>query len=63
MLDSVFCVKSNPVEFRKRANFAEAEPVFSEFLTGIELIKFFASAKFVPEGQIETLTKGMNLQN
>ncbi|WP_345955624.1 ABC transporter ATP-binding protein [Mucilaginibacter sp. PAMB04168] len=44
-------IKKQPVEYRKLVNFAEAEPLFPEFLTGRELIDLFAGAKDAPAGQ------------
>ncbi|CAM3648178.1 ABC transporter ATP-binding protein [Mucilaginibacter galii] len=44
-------IKKKPVEYRKLVNFAEAEPLFPEFLTGRELIDLFATAKDAPAGQ------------
>ena len=48
LLNENISVKKHPVTYRKLVNFAEAEPVFPEFLTGLEMIKLFASAKNVP---------------
>jgi ABC-2 type transport system ATP-binding protein len=50
LLDEV-SIKKQPVEYRKLVNFAEAEPLFPEFLTGRELIDLFASAKDALAGQ------------
>jgi ABC-2 type transport system ATP-binding protein len=38
-------VKQQPAAYRRLVNFAEAEPVFPEFLTGRELIDLFREAK------------------
>ena len=38
-------VKQQAVAYRRRVNFAEAEPVFPAFLTGRELIHLFRTAK------------------
>ena len=43
--------KKQPVAYRRLVNFAEAEPIFPEFLTGIELIELFKSAKKAPHQQ------------
>ena len=52
-------IKQQPVSFRKLVNFAEAEPLFPEFLTGSEMISLFLDAKDAPKGQetkyIETM--------
>jgi ABC-2 type transport system ATP-binding protein len=59
VLDQNISLKKHPVAYRKVINFAEAEPVFPEFLTGVEMIKLFTSAKNAPSGQdkyfIETM--------
>ena len=41
-------VKKHAVAYRRRVNFAEAEPVFPAFLTGRELIRLFQTAKNGP---------------
>lgn len=55
-------IKKQSVAYRKLVNFAEAEPVFPDFLTGIELVRLFTSAKNAPEKQedfyIETMHAG-----
>ncbi|NOW94166.1 ABC transporter ATP-binding protein [Mucilaginibacter sp. SG564] len=51
LLDNSISIKKQPVEYRKLVNFAEAEPVFPEFLTGKELIALFAQAKDAQAGQ------------
>ena len=38
-------VKKQPLAFRKQVNFAEAEPIFPEFLTGKEMVSLFSAAK------------------
>lgn len=44
-------VKQQAVAYRRLVNFAEAEPVFPEFLTGRELIHLFRTAKNGPLNQ------------
>jgi ABC-2 type transport system ATP-binding protein len=44
-------VKKQAVAYRRLVNFAEAEPVFPEFLTGRELIHLFRTAKNGPINQ------------
>lgn len=51
ILNGTISIKKQPVAYRKLVNFAEAEPLFPEFLTGMEMIKLFTSAKDAPEGQ------------
>src|SRR5687767_7459490 len=51
ILDRSISLKKQPIAYRRLVNFAEAEPVFPEFLTGMEMIKLFVSAKEAPMGQ------------
>ena len=44
-------IKKQPIVYRKSVNFAEAEPIFPEFLTGREMIDLFISAKGGSPGQ------------
>lgn len=44
-------IKKQPIVYRKSVNFAEAEPIFPEFLTGLEMIDLFISAKGGSPGQ------------
>jgi len=41
LIDEV-SLKNNPVSYRKRVNYCEAEPMFPGFLTGQELVSFVA---------------------
>lgn len=50
------------VEFRKMVNFAEAEPLFPEFLTGKDLINLFAEVKNAPDFQSEIYLRDMKMQ-
>jgi len=38
-------LKDQPIEFRKRVNYSEAEPLFPEFLTAKDLIRFIGKTK------------------
>ena len=44
LLDESISIKKQPVAYRKLVNFAEAEPVFPDFLTGSEMIALFIAA-------------------
>ncbi|SKC82010.1 ABC transporter ATP-binding protein [Ohtaekwangia koreensis] len=48
LLNDTLHLKEQPVAFRRIVNFAEAEPIFPGFLTGMEMIRLFASAKGAP---------------
>ncbi|MXV13808.1 ABC transporter ATP-binding protein [Hufsiella ginkgonis] len=52
-----------PVAYRKLVNFAEAEPLFPAFLTGTEMIRLFAAAKFAPAGQEERYLDDMQMRS
>jgi ABC-2 type transport system ATP-binding protein len=54
-------LKEHPVAYRRRVNFAEAEPVFPEFLTGKEMMRLFASAKGAPSQQPDYLVDSMHM--
>lgn len=62
LLDDRISIKKNPVAFRKLVNFAEAEPLFPEFLTGKEMIALFAAAKEAPAGQEQPFIESMQMQ-
>jgi ABC-2 type transport system ATP-binding protein len=55
-------IKKRPVDYRKRVNFAEAEPVFPEFLTGREMVGLFMTAKQAPAGQQNYYLESMQMQ-
>ncbi|UZR97085.1 ABC transporter ATP-binding protein [Chondrinema litorale] len=61
LLNKTISVKKQPVAYRKLVNFAEAEPVFPEFLTGMELVKLFASAKNVSVKESEYYIESMGM--
>ncbi|WP_197031989.1 ABC transporter ATP-binding protein [Hymenobacter swuensis] len=54
-------IKKNPTAYRSAVNFAEAEPVFPDFLTGTELIQLFKSAKNAPARQEEQYVESMGM--
>ena len=47
----------HPVEFRKRVNYSEAEPLFPAFLTPKELIRFIGWSKNATPGQQDYYTR------
>ncbi len=63
LLDNNISIKKQPVAYRKLVNFAEAEPLFPEFLTGKELIALFAQAKDAPAGQEQHYLESMQMQS
>ena len=54
-------IKDSPVDYRKRVNFCEAEPVFPSFLSGKEIIRFVDKAKNTPERELSRLLNSFNL--
>jgi ABC-2 type transport system ATP-binding protein len=63
ILNRNISIKKDPVAFRKLVNFAEAEPLFPEFLTGMEMVKLFVSAKDAPAGQEQQFIESMKMQS
>ncbi|MFF5381412.1 ABC transporter ATP-binding protein [Pedobacter suwonensis] len=55
-------LKNHAVAYRKLVNFAAAEPLFPEFLSGAEMITLFAKAKGAGAGQAEILVAEMGMQ-
>lgn len=63
MLSSGISIKSQSVAYRKLVNFAEAEPAFPEFLTGIDLIRLFIKAKVAPKNQADYFIETMKMES
>jgi ABC-2 type transport system ATP-binding protein len=61
LLGGKISLKKDPIEYRRRVNFAEAEPVFPEFLTGKEMMHLFATAKRAPAQQQAYLIDSMHM--
>ena len=61
ILNDQMDLKKQPVGYKQRVNFAEAEPLFPEFLTGMEMINLFSSAKKAPVNQHEYFVKHMSM--
>ncbi len=55
-------IKKQAVDYRRQVNFAEAEPVFPEFLTGREMLALFMTAKQAPAGQADAYLESMQMQ-
>ena len=58
--DTIDLVK-NPVEYRRKVNFAEAEPLFPPFLTGNDLFELFCETKSADIPRAEALTEQMKI--
>lgn len=50
-----------PLEFRRRVNFSEAEPMFPAFATSKDLFRFVGSAKAAPLSQQEQVVKRLGI--
>ncbi|RZK30456.1 MAG: ABC transporter ATP-binding protein, partial [Hymenobacter sp.] len=61
LLAGQLSVKKQAVAYRRLVNFAEAEPLFPEFLTGRELIHLFRSAKNGPPHQEDFYLEGLQM--
>jgi ABC-2 type transport system ATP-binding protein len=55
-------LKKQGVSYRQKVNFADAEPVYPEFLTGWEMIEMFKQAKGGPIDQEKDFVERMNMQ-
>lgn len=53
--------KKQSVAYRSQVNFAEAEPIFPDFLTGTELIQLFKAAKKAPPSQENHYVESMSM--
>lgn len=60
-LQADISIRKNPTAYRSAVNFAEAEPLFPDFLTGAELIQLFKSAKKAPARQEEQYVESMGM--
>lgn len=54
-LNNQFEVNRHPVPYRLRVNYAEAEPLYPDFLTARDIIRFVAKAKQAPDPQVSSL--------
>ncbi|WP_324679233.1 ABC transporter ATP-binding protein [Hymenobacter sp. GOD-10R] len=61
ILNKQLNIKKQSVTYRSAVNFAEAEPIFPEFLTGLELIQLFKSAKNAPPQQEISYVESMHM--
>ena len=54
-------INRNPVAYRMRVNYAEAEPVYPAFLTPRDLVGFVSKAKQGPAGQVDLLAEALGI--
>jgi ABC-2 type transport system ATP-binding protein len=63
VLENQYDIRKNPVEYRLRVNYAEAEPIYPDYLTGKDLIVFIADAKKSPKVQVEKLISALQIND
>jgi len=63
ILNNELNLKRQVTAYRKRVNFADAEPVFPPFLTGRELIALFKKAKNSTQAQSKQYINDMEMQS
>lgn len=54
-------LRKQPLEFRRRVNFSEAEPLFPGFLTSKDLVRFVGSARGAAVAQQEEITSKLGI--
>ncbi len=54
-------LSKSPGAYKLKVNYSQSEPVFPEFLSANELIRFFAKLKKAPAGQIEQLKESLGV--
>jgi ABC-2 type transport system ATP-binding protein len=54
-------LRQQPIEFRRRVNFSEAEPLFPGFLTSKDLIRFVGSARSASIAQQHKIASGFGI--
>ncbi|MFT6971536.1 MAG: ABC-2 type transport system ATP-binding protein [Roseivirga sp.] len=55
-------LKKSAAQYKFKVNYSQSEPLFPAFLTGNEMINFFAKLKKAPSGQVELLTKQLSVK-
>jgi ABC-2 type transport system ATP-binding protein len=63
VLENQYDIRKNPVEYRLRVNYAEAEPIYPDYLTGKDLIDFIADAKKSSKVQVEKLISALQIND
>ena len=56
-------LKDNPVEYRRRVNYSEAEPLYPGFLTAHDLFRFVGKAKGVDIDKQDNLVNAFGMSN
>jgi ABC-2 type transport system ATP-binding protein len=60
-LDWQYEINRDPVAYRMRVNYAEAEPLYPNFLTARDLTGFVGRAKQAPAGQVDALAETLGV--
>ena len=60
-LDGQYEINRDPVPYRMRVNYAEAEPLYPDFLTARDLTGFVGRAKQAPAGQVDALAETLGV--
>lgn len=62
-IQNEWTLKKNPVEYRKRVNYSEAEPLYPGFLTSKDLIRFIGNAKGATPQDQDELSKKLGVHD
>jgi ABC-2 type transport system ATP-binding protein len=54
-------IRQQRMQYRSFVNYAEAEPLFPGFLTGEDLVSFYAEVKNAPDSQVQSLIKAFGV--
>jgi ABC-2 type transport system ATP-binding protein len=54
-------LRSDPVRYRRAIGWADAEPVYPDFLTGADLLAFYRGILHPPPGQVEELIEELGV--
>lgn len=60
-LNEQYEINRHPVPYRLRVNYAEAEPLFPDFLSAYDIIQFVAKAKQAPRTQVACLAEQLGV--
>ena len=61
LLNEKISINKHPVAYRRLVNFAEAEPIFPDFLKGRDLIQLFSASKKAVKNQENSLLENMQM--
>ncbi|MFN0049130.1 MAG: ATP-binding cassette domain-containing protein [Cytophagales bacterium] len=55
--------RQSPIVYRKLVNYTEAEPIYPNYLSGVDLISFVAEAKNAPKDQVQELIQILDIES